>query len=375
MAGAFWGRYRGKRVLVTGDTGFKGSWLVTWLRLLGAEVHGVALAPHTDPSLFERAGLKDLIEHTDGDVRQASTLDARLDAVRPDVVFHLAAQAIVSESYRDPVTTLETNILGTMHLFEALRRRAQPCAVVIVTSDKCYEDQAWDYGYRETDRLGGSDPYSASKACAEILTASYRRSFFPPEALAEHGVAVASVRAGNVLGPGDFALNRIVPDCVRALASGQPVAVRNPDAVRPWQHVLEPLSGYLVVGARLLSTETAARTCEAWNFGPRPESCRPVRDVVEALFQAWGGGEWDVVAAPRQLKETHLLRLSIEHSVANLGWSPVWTFAEAAESIAHGYRRLLDAPGAEQVRGLLEETIGVYTRAARQHGLGWVPPA
>ena len=374
MKTAFGGCYAGKRVLLTGDSGFKGSWLATWLTELGAQVHGVSLPPQTDPSLFARAGVGEVIEHVAGDIREPQVLADAMKRVEPDVVFHLAAQAIVRESYRDPLGTFATNVMGTANLLEAIRQSGRRCAVVVVSSDKCYDDAKWNFGYRETDRLGGSDPYSASKGCTEIVAASFRRSFFPLERLAEHGVALASARAGNVIGPGDWAKDRLVPDSVVALAAGNAIPVRNPEGVRPWQHVLEPLSGYLWLGAKLLS-DAPAEWCEAWNFGPRPESCQSVRQVADALVAAWGRGSWEHVGNEPALKETKVLRLSIEKSVARLEWSPVWDFDETARRTAEGYRRLTDADGPAAARALLIEWAGAYTAAARSRGLPWAGQA
>jgi len=245
--------FAGKRVLVTGHTGFKGSWLTLWLADLGAEVTGYALAPDTTPALFERAGVEKRCRSIISDVRDAARLAAVVKEAKPDVILHLAAQPLVRLSYEQPLETLQTNVLGTANLLEAVRAAGRPCAVVVVTSDKCYENREWLYGYREDEAMGGHDVYSMSKGAAELVTASWRRSFFHPQRLAQHGVAIASARAGNVVGGGDWARDRIVPDAIAALAAGQAIPVRNPDGVRPWQHVLEPLGGYLLLGARLMS--------------------------------------------------------------------------------------------------------------------------
>jgi CDP-glucose 4,6-dehydratase len=363
--------YAGKRVLLTGHTGFKGSWLALWLRDLGAEVTGYALAPPTTPSLFEAAGVARACRSVVADVRDAGRLRAVLAETRPDLVFHLAAQALVRASYEAPVETLETNVLGTAHLLEAIRREGRPCAAVVVTSDKCYENREWLYGYREDEPMGGHDVYSMSKGAAELVVSSFRRSFFDPAQLARHGVAIATARAGNVVGGGDWAKDRIVPDSVAALAEGRPIAVRNPDGVRPWQHVLEPLGGYLLLGARLSGVgpgaadvaagpEARARYCEAWNFGPRTEDARPVRAVVEALIAAWGGGSWEDRRVPGAPHEAGLLRLSIEKAHARLGWTPRWAFGETVRRTAGWYRAFHAGAGKDALAALCLEQIRDY---------------
>ncbi len=333
--------YAGKRVLVTGHTGFKGGWLALWLRELGAEVTGYALAPDPMPSLFLAAAVERACRHVVADVRDLARLRAVVSEVRPDFAFHLAAQPLVRRSYEEPVLTVETNVLGTAHLLEAVRQAGRPCAVVVVTSDKCYENREWLWGYREDEPMGGHDVYSMSKGVAELVTASWRRSFFPPARLDRHGIAVASARAGNVVGGGDWAKDRIVPDAIAALAAGRPIPVRNPDGVRPWQHVLEPLGGYLLLGARLAASEPAearARFCEAWNFGPRTEDARPVRAVVDAVVAAWGSGRWEDRRDPNAPHEAGLLRLSVEKAQARLGWAPRWRFEETFRRTVEWYR-------------------------------------
>ena len=363
--------FGGLRVLITGDTGFKGAWLVWWLRELGAEVAGVALPPPTDPSLFAQADLAAAITHHMGDIRDPRVLAHALAADRPEVIFHLAAQALVRESYEDPAGTLATNVMGTAHLLGALRTAGQRCAVVVVTSDKCYENREWERGYHENDALGGHDVYSGSKGCAEIVTSSYRRSFFPPERIAEHGVAVASARAGNVIGPGDWARDRIVPDCISALAAGEHIPVRNPGAVRPWQHVLESLSGYLCLAAKLISAE-AADYCEAWNFGPEAGTERPVREVVERMVSLWGAGGWQDVSSADAPHEAHQLRLAIDKASARLAWHPVWDFETTVRRTVLGYLRLADSGGdSGQVRALMNEEIQAYATDATGRGLPW----
>jgi CDP-glucose 4,6-dehydratase len=350
--------YAGKRVLVTGHSGFKGSWLTLWLRELGASVTGYSLAP--DPrSLFTCAGLAARCTHVEGDVRDLNGLTATLERTRPDVIFHLAAQALVRRSYLDPLGTFETNALGTAHLLEAVRLTGTRCAVVIVSSDKCYENREWVHGYREDDALGGHDVYSMSKGVTELVTQSYRRSFFPPAQLARHGVALASARAGNVIGGGDWAAERLVPDVVAALHRGQVVPVRNPLAVRPWQHVLEPLNGYLHLGARLLEGDVTA--CEAFNFGPAPESARPVRELVEALLVEWGEGAWADRSDPGAPHEATWLNLSIDKARARLGWQPRWDFTTTVAQTVRWYRAQLDGASAPALEQLCLDQLAVFT--------------
>ncbi len=332
--------YAGKRVLLTGHTGFKGGWLALWLADLGAEVTGYALAPDAMPSLYLAAGVERGLRSLIADVRDLARLRAVVDETRPDFLFHLAAQPLVRLSYEQPIETIQTNVVGTANLLEAVRVAARPCAVVVVTSDKCYENREREDGYREDEAMGGHDVYSMSKGAAELVTSSYRRSFFPPAKLARHGVAVASARAGNVVGGGDWAKDRIVPDAIAALAEGRPIPVRNPAGVRPWQHVLEPLGGYLLLGARLsgVGTDAPERFCEAWNFGPRSEDARPVREVVEALIAAWGSGSWDDRHDPAAPHEAGLLRLSVEKALGRLSWRPRWRFEETFRRTVDWYR-------------------------------------
>lgn len=354
--------FRGRSVLVTGHTGFKGSWLTLWLALVDASVTGYALAPPTTPSLFEAAGVASRCRSLSGDIRDLPRLRDVLRDARPSVVFHLAAQALVRRAYAEPLETIDTNVTGTTCLLEAVRLEGRPCAVVIVTSDKCYTERESGEGYREDDPLGGRDPYSASKAAAEVVTAAYRSSFFPPERLHAHGVAVATVRAGNVIGGGDWASDRIVPDAIRALGAGLPIPVRNPRAIRPWQHVLEPLGGYLLLGARLLAegTNDPASFCGPWNFGPRPESAQPVFTVVDALIRAWGAGSWADRSDPASPPESARLLLSNEKSSALLGWRARWSLAEAIGATAEWYRAHLAGGAPVVLNDLCARQIGEY---------------
>jgi CDP-glucose 4,6-dehydratase len=331
MTESFW---RGKRVLITGHTGFKGSWLSLWLTRMGAQVSGYALAPATQPSLFELARVAGGMDSTIGDVRDLAALAACLARAAPDVVFHLAAQALVRDSYRDPVETFATNVMGTVNVFEAIRRMTAPPRVVInITSDKCYENREWVWGYRENDPMGGHDPYSASKGCAELVTASMRRSFFPPEKLAEHGVAVASVRAGNVIGGGDWAKDRLVPDMIRAFSESRPVIIRYPNATRPWQHVLEPLSGYLCLAERLWQPADAATFADGWNFGPADDDSRSVGWITAALCKRWGQGATWQTPPDVQPHEAHSLRLDCAKARTLLHWRPRWSLDATLEHI------------------------------------------
>jgi CDP-glucose 4,6-dehydratase len=359
--------FAGRRVLVTGHTGFKGSWLTLWLTRLGAEVVGYALAPNTRPAMFELLDVgAHCHRHVLGDIRDLDTLCAVVTEAAPEFVFHLAAQALVRQSYQEPVYTLETNVIGTAHVLEAVRRAGRPCAVLVVTSDKCYENREWVYGYREEDGLGGHDVYSASKAAAELVTASYRRSFFAPERMARHGVAVATARAGNVIGGGDWAPDRIVADSVAALTEGRAIPVRNPAATRPWQHVLEPLSGYLELAVRLgadREPRERARFCGPWNFGPHADSVCTVRELVETLIGAWGKGTWEDRSEADSPHEAGLLQLTIDQAVARLGWRPRWGLAEAVRETARWYRALGHGCSGAELLALTHAQIDAYQAA------------
>ena len=333
--------YAGKRCLVTGHTGFKGAWLSLWLRDLGAQVTGYSLAePVSEPSLFELAGIGSLVEDRRGDLRDYDRLLGTLKRARPEIIFHLAAQPIVRLSYAAPKDTFEVNVGGTVNLLEASRATDSIRAIVVITSDKCYENREWAYSYRETDHLGGHDPYSASKAAAELVCAAYRSSFFEAA-----GVNLATVRAGNVIGGGDWAADRIIPDFMRAVAAGETVKVRHPEATRPWQHVLDPLQGYLLLGARLLEAPGESpepnRFTGAWNFGPAREGCRTVRELVESFTASYGSGAWLDISEHGQNEphEAHYLALATDKARQYLGWRPEWDFPTAVERTAGWYRK------------------------------------
>jgi CDP-glucose 4,6-dehydratase len=372
--------YSGRRVFVTGHTGFKGAWLSFWLGELGAEVTGYALDPPTEPSLFDALGQCERMHHVVADVRDRGRLAAEVEAQRPSVIFHLAAQPIVRLGYAKPHETFETNVMGTVNVLEAARLCDSVRAVIIVTSDKCYQNLETGRAFREGDPMGGRDPYSASKGCAELVTAAYHESF-----VTSTRAAVASVRAGNVIGGGDWAVDRIIPDCVRALVLGQPVVVRNPDAVRPWQHVLEPLSGYLWLGALLLCDGRAYEG--PWNFGPTGEDdARPVRWVVERFLDEWGSGSWTMPGgADAQPHEAHRLSLDSAKARERLGWAPVWDAQAAVWQTAHWYRRYYEAIDvATAPRGSVDPLAAVelctaqlneYRAAANAAGLPWGLPS
>ncbi len=359
--------FAGKRILVTGHTGFKGSWLCEWLLGLGAEVHGIALDPQDDQPLFDQLKLSPRLTSDHRiDLRDRAAIREAIQAIRPDFIFHLAAQPLVRLSYDIPVDTFAVNALGTAHLLDALREFTEPCVVICVTTDKCYENKEWLYGYREVDAMGGYDPYSASKGCAELVIASYRRSFFG----SEHSVTVASARAGNVIGGGDWALDRIVPDCFRALERGEPIQVRNKTATRPWQHVLEPLSGYLNLALTLAAgpeLELRHPLTAGMNFGPTLASNRTVAQLVEALLQH-APGSWEDQSDPMARHEASKLNLAIDKAFHLLGWQPVWNFSDTISHTASWYTDQAKGQNASQ---LCQIQIAEYTAAARVAEVPW----
>jgi len=336
MNKSFSGIYKGKKVLVTGHTGFKGSWLSLWLTMLGADVIGFSLEPNTQPSLFEAINIEKKISHVVGDIRNFNLLQQVFDKYNPEIVFHLAAQPLVRLSYSEPVTTYETNVMGTLNVFEAARNNKNVKAIVNITSDKCYENKEINYGYKETDPMGGYDPYSSSKGMAELLTNSYRNSFFHPEKYGKnHTIALASGRAGNVIGGGDWAKDRIIPDCIKSLTENKIIEIRSPKATRPWQHVLEPLSGYLLLGQKLL--EEPAKYNSGWNFGPHDDSVLTVESIVNKAIKYWGSGEVKIVSE-NNLHEANLLQLDISKASTYLNWQPVYKLEDSIKVTIEWYR-------------------------------------
>ena len=368
---AFGDLYRGKRVLLTGHTGFKGAWLAEWLLSLGAEVYGLALPPPTTPALFDQLGLAPRITHRLGDIRDLAVVRQAVEAAQPDFIFHLAAQPLVRLSYAQPVETYATNVLGTVHMLEAVRLAQRPCTVIAITTDKCYENREWVHSYREEDALGGHDPYSSSKGAAELAISGYRRSFF---SASDSPVRLASGRAGNVIGGGDWALDRIVPDCIRALQSGGRIPVRNKVATRPWQHVIEPLSGYLQLGAAIhqasLNSQlsTLNSLCSGFNFGPALASNRTVAELVQAVLRHWPG-EWDDRSDPQAVHEAKLLNLATDKAFHWLKWQPVWGFEETIARTVGWYRRCDGDPA--EAPALTRRQIADYTTAAQALGVPW----
>jgi CDP-glucose 4,6-dehydratase len=369
MQAAFGGAFRGMPVLVTGHTGFKGSWLSIWLKELGAEVIGYSVDVPTAPSNFEASRLGQRMVDVRGDVRDLDALCRVIEEHKPRAVFHLAAQPIVRLSYAEPKETFDVNVGGTINLLEAVRLTDSIKTVVCITSDKCYENREWLWGYREIDRLGGHDPYSASKAMAELAVASYRQSFFPAET--HDGVSLASVRAGNVIGGGDWAQDRLVVDCMRALMDGEPIPIRNPHSVRPWQLVLEPLSGYLWLAAKLV--QEGGRYAEAWNFAPPESVSVRVGDLVQELIVLWGAGEWqDLSAGQAQAPhETSLLRLSWEKAANRLGWRAVYDWHEAAAETVSWFKVYHEHGADMDMYDACVGQVARYVGRARELGILW----
>lgn len=354
----FSGFYKGKSVLLTGHTGFKGSWLALWLHELGARVTGFALPPNSTPSHFELIGLKDLIAHREGDIRDLHAVTQAFEAARPEIVFHLAAQPIVRESYDDPKTTFDTNIGGTVNVLEAIRHTPSVRSAVIITSDKCYDNREWVWGYREIDPLGGHDPYSASKGAAEIVCTAYHRSYFAADGRGPHP-GFATARAGNVIGGGDWAKDRIIPDCVRSLAADNPIVVRNPQATRPWQHVLDPLAGYLLLATRLL--EDPDMFSGAWNIGPLASDQITVYELVERFVDAWGSGALETYqTGGKAPHEAHLLNLSIDKAVSILKWKPVLDSSSAINWTVDWYKSWYQSK--ENMRDLTTRQINEFSK-------------
>ncbi len=328
--------WRGKRVFLTGHTGFKGGWLALWLASKGAVVRGYSLDPYTTPNLFDAAKLGGLIEDIRGDIRDAAKLDAAMTAFAPDVVFHMAAQPLVRYSYQDPIGTFETNVIGTARVLDAVRRTPSVRAVVSITTDKCYENKEWLWGYRETDPLGGYDPYSSSKACAEIVSAAFRQSYFATGTADGHNCGIATARAGNVIGGGDWSTDRLIPDLVRGFVEGKPALIRRPNAIRPWQHVLEPLQGYLLLAEHLLTNDR--RYATAFNFGPSDDDAQPVGWIVEKMVGFWGDkAKWTLDPEP-SVHEAGYLKLDASRARAELAWHPRLRLETALQWLVEWYK-------------------------------------
>lgn len=357
--------FHGKTVVVTGHTGFKGAWLTAWLKQLGANVVGIALNPPTSPSHFEVANLAKGMTDLRIDIRNRSELEHAIVAAQPDFVFHLAAQALVRKSYDEPVETWQTNVLGTLHVLEALRKLENPCTAVIITSDKCYDNVEWVWGYRETDAMGGPDPYSASKGAAELAIRSHIKSYFPKST---SKVRIASARAGNVIGGGDWSENRIVPDCVKAWSSGNVVELRNPHSTRPWQHVLEPLSGYLTHAIAL--SQQPELHGESFNFGPPANQNHSVLELVQRMSLHWDQVRWeDISGAAVGPYESGLLKLNCDKSLHHLNWFAVMGFEDTVRMTAEWYKVYYQQPEHVAAQTLLQ--IDAYTKIAKQQGVAW----
>jgi CDP-glucose 4,6-dehydratase len=357
MNPSFW---VGKKVFITGHTGFKGSWLSLWLQQLGAQVTGYALSPPSNPSLFECVNVEQGMTSIIGDIRDGPQLTNAMRQVEPDIVILLAAQPLVRRSYVDPIVTYSTNVMGTVQLLEVVRQTSSVRAVVNVTTDKCYENKEWVWGYRENEPMGGFDPYSSSKGCAELVTAAYRNSFFNTVRDSEHQVALASARAGNVIGGGDWADDRLIPDVLRAIETGESVKIRNPQATRPWQHVLEPLNGYLILAEKLYTKGQAFAT--AFNFGPAEEDAKPVQWVVEHLTQSWGkGARWHLDSGEHS-HEAHYLKLDCSKARDMLGWQPQWNLTQALQAIIVWHKAHNSQQSSTEMRSLCLQQIREYSQ-------------
>lgn len=361
---SFWNCYKGKKVLITGHTGFKGSWLSIWLKELGAEVYGYALAPNSIMDNFVTCNIQSKINHFEGDVRDAKKLLLYFKKVKPDIAFHLAAQPLVLTSYQDPVATFETNMMGTVNFFEAVRQTPSVKVAINVTSDKCYDNKEWVWGYRENDPMGGKDPYSASKGCSELITASYLSSFFNND----NSCLIASGRAGNVIGGGDWAMDRILPDYFRAMIANEKLLLRNPYATRPWQHVLEPLSGYLTLGAKLFNE--GREYSGSWNFGPEDTLNYSVKELIEKILLIDNLGGYTIPELTQKNHEAVLLKLDISKAINKLKWRPVLTFDETVSFTVKGYKDDL-----YQTNNILDQRIkqiDLYTTKAKEKKIAWV---
>lgn len=366
----FYNHYQGKRVFITGHTGFKGAWLSIWLLNLGAEVIGYSKDIPTNPSIFESCQLKNHVNHLCGDVRDLENLTKAINSSKPEIIFHLAAQALVQKSYDDPKTTLDTNIGGSINILEAFRHSKSAKSLVFVTSDKCYENREWIWGYRENDVLGGVDPYSTSKACKELIFSSYFKSFFQKDNLSSHEKGLVSVRAGNVIGGGDWAEDRIIPDCVRALANSSKIKIRNPMSTRPWQFVLEPLSGYLWLGA-LLHQNPEKYSGEAWNFGPTNSEAKSVQKLVGSFYQKWGSGEWESSANQDNNYESTSLLLNCDKAFNRLHWHAFLRFDKMVEMVCDWYKAYYDKSTTDEIFNCSVQQIVAYIKMAKCQDLKW----
>ncbi len=357
----FW---KGKKVFITGHTGFKGAWLSMWLQSLGATVAGFALPPSTDPNLFSALNLKEVMQSVFGDIRDLDLLKSQIKKFDPDIIIHMAAQAIVRQSYQNPVETFAVNAIGTAHILEAVRYTDNTKAVVCVTSDKCYDNKEWYWKYRENDSLGGWDPYSASKGCAEVIISSYRDSFFNRENYTKHGVAVASVRAGNVIGGGDWGQDRLIPDIMRAFSADERVVIRNPLSIRPWQYILDLLSGYLLLAERLY--ENGADYMEAWNFGPNDNDEKTVQDIVTLISKMWGErAHWELDRdTADHLHEAYILKLDSSKSRNRLGWAPKFSLEHSLEFVVDWYKQFYS--NNTLIREITENQISSFERHISQ---------
>ncbi|MDD5170241.1 MAG: CDP-glucose 4,6-dehydratase [Syntrophales bacterium] len=361
--------YRNKRVLITGHTGFKGAWLAIWLKELGAHVFGYALEPPSEPNLYTISALRDRISHCHGDVRDYAALESVFHQCQPEIVFHLAAQPLVRLSYEDPKLTFDTNVGGTINLLEAVNHTPSVKVLINVTSDKCYENKEWVWGYRECDPMGGHDPYSASKGCAELVFHAYLESFFSKRVSSGNNpLGAASVRAGNVIGGGDWGRDRLLPDCIRALSSNSPIGVRNPSAIRPWQHVLEPLCGYLLLGARLW--ERPGIYAGAWNFGPEDVRHLTVKSVVEYLITLWGQGSWEDLSDPGAHHEARLLKLCCDKAHDELGWRGVLDIDECLRMTAAWYKTFYERRDEQDMYAFCVDQIRSYEKKIARRSEG-----
>lgn len=355
MNNLFNGIYKNRKVLITGHTGFKGSWLCLLLNKLGADVYGYALEPPTNPSLFKEAKIEESITSYIGDIRDLEMLQKVMQEVQPEIVIHMAAQPLVRESYKIPVETYAINVMGTVHLLEACRNTNSVKAIVNVTTDKCYENKEWDWGYRENEPMGGYDPYSNSKGCSELVSSSYRSSYFNPSKYTEHGVGIATARAGNVIGGGDWADDRLIPDFIRAITNGEEVKIRSPYAIRPWQHVLEPLTGYLTLAAKLFSD--GPEYAQAWNFGPDDRDARNVEWITDTICKLWDEGASFSIDTNPQPHEAHYLKLDCSKAKSILGWIPKWDIETTLKSIVDWNKSFLKR---ENIRTVTEKQIDQY---------------